>query len=186
MPPGYHGITVETRKRFAPVGIRKMDEGNDGRARGGSNDTDTTELFRHCRSCRSLRAAGRHVARDDWSMANYWHRQADHNHSPMTTPRKCHFQADIKGLSLPITLTIPIIPDSSHSEDSLGPSPSVIFPDKDSHASVIDAGMGIQQPQDTDTSVTNIEPLKTNSHTKDSDFLGHLSVSMTFRCIFTI
>jgi len=101
----------------------------------------------------------------------------------MTTPQissKYHFQADLKGLCLPVTFTIPLMPDSSLSGDSepLGPSPSMIFPDKALH--VVGLGTAIQQPQGTD------EPLETNSHIEDLDLLGHLSVSTSLRCAFTI
>ena len=108
----------------------------------------------------------------------------------MTTPQissKYHFQADLKGLRLPVTFTIPIMPEPSPSEESLGPSHSMIFPDKDSH--LINSEMTIQQPpQDavTDTSDTNTEPLETNIRIEDLDLRSHLSVSTSSRCAFTI
>jgi hypothetical protein len=107
----------------------------------------------------------------------------------MTTPQissKYHLQADLKGLRLPVTFTIPNMPDSLPSEESLGPSHSRIFPDKDSH--IVDSRAVIQQPQDvvTDTSGTNTEPLETNSHVEDLDLLSHLSVSTSLRFTFTI
>jgi hypothetical protein len=107
----------------------------------------------------------------------------------MTTPQissKYHFQADLKGLRLPVTFTIPIMPEPSPSEEPLGPSHSMIFPDKDSH--IVDSGMTIQQPQDvvTDTSDTNTEPLETNIRIEDLDLRSHLSVSTSLCCAFTI
>ena len=118
------------------------------------------------------------------------HPLTDHN-SLMSTPQissTCHFQAELKGLRLPVTFTIPIMPDSlpSASEEPLGPSHSMIFPDKDSH--LIDSGTTIRQPQDvvTDTSDTNTEPLETNSRIEDLDLRSHLSVSTSLHCTFTI
>ena len=101
---------------------------------------------------------------------------------------KYHFQVDLRGHRLPVTITIPIMPDSSESpsEDSLRPSHSIIFPDKNSH--VVDSGTATQQPQGavTDTSNTNTEPLKTNSCVEGLDLLGNASVSTPLCCASTI
>ena len=116
------------------------------------------------------------------------HALTDHN-SLMTTPQissQYHYQAALKGLRLPVTFTIPVMPDSSPSEESLGLSHSIIFPDKDPH--LINSGTTIQQPQDvvTDTSDTNTEPLETNGRIEDLDLHSHLSVNTSLRCTFTV
>ncbi len=117
------------------------------------------------------------------------HRKLHRNSSLMATPQissRYHFQADLKGLRLPITFEIPIMPDSSPSEEHLGPSHSRIFRDKDSD--VVDLGAAIQQPQGviTDTPSVNTEPLETDSHVEDLDLLSRLSVSKSLRCAFAV
>jgi len=89
----------------------------------------------------------------------------------MTTPqisRKYHFQADLKGVRLPLTFTIPHMPDS--------PSHSWIAPDKDPQ--VIETAT--EQHVITDTSSTRAGPRETDGHFKDVDLLSHLSVSTPY------
>lgn len=94
----------------------------------------------------------------------------------LTTPQisgRYTFQADLKGLRLPITFEKPIMPDSSPSEEPLqqvGPSHS--------NSDVIDSGTAIQQPQGviTDTSSKSTEQLETDS----------LSVSKSLCCEFAV
>ena len=113
-----------------------------------------------------------------------------HN-SLMTTlqiTNKYRFQADLKWLHLPVTITLPIMPDSLPSEEPLGTSHSMISPDNDLDSHVINSGMTIQQPQDvvTNTSGMNTQPLEANSRVEDTDLLTHLSVSISLHCAFTI
>ena len=111
--------------------------------------------------------------------------------SLMTTSQissKYHFQADLEGLRLPVTFTLPIMPDSSPSDAPFGPSHSMILQDKDADSHVISSGMAIQQPQDmvTDTLGINTQSLETNSHVENIDLLIYLSVSISLHCAFTI
>ena len=97
----------------------------------------------------------------------------------MTTPQisgKYHFQVDLKGLPLPVTFTIPDIPDSPLFENPLGRSHSWIVPDKETH--IVETVI-VQQPQSTITNAsgTHADSLETHSHIEDSDMLRHLSVS---------
>jgi hypothetical protein len=99
----------------------------------------------------------------------------------MTSPQtqisgKYHFQVDLKGLPLPVTFTIPDIPDSPLFEKPLGRSHSWIVPDEETH--VTETAI-VQQPQSTITNVsgTHTDSLETHSHIADSDMLRHLSVS---------
>ena len=118
----------------------------------------------------------------------------DHDSSRMAAPvpeiiSRYHFQVDLRGRRLPVTITIPIMPDSSESlsEDSLRPSRSIIIiPDNDPHD--VDSETAIQQPQGvvTDPSSTNSEPLETNSCVEGLDLLSHLSVSVSLCCALTI
>ena len=53
----------------------------------------------------------------------------------MTTPQisgKYQFQLELKGLRLPVTFTVPDIPDTPPSEEQFDPSPSSIVTDKES------------------------------------------------------
>ena len=111
--------------------------------------------------------------------------------SLMTTSQissKYRFQADLEGLRLPVTFTLPIMPDSSPSDVPLGPSHSMILQDKDVDSHVISSGTAIQQPQDmvTDTLGTNTQSLETNSRVENIDLLTYLSVSISLHCAFTI
>ena len=113
-----------------------------------------------------------------------------HN-SLMTTPQissKYRFQGDLKGLRLPVTITLPIMPDSSPSEEPLDPRHFMISPNNDSDSHVVNSGTTIQQPQDvvTDTSGTSTQPLEANSRVEDIDLLTHLSVSISLHCALTI
>lgn len=94
----------------------------------------------------------------------------------MTTPqisRKCHLQADLKGLRLPVIFTIPDMPDSLPFEEPLRPSHSRIIPDKDPQVNKT----ATQQHVITNTSGGHTDPLETDSHFEDIDLLSHLSVS---------
>ena len=75
-------------------------------------------------------------------------------------------QVDIRGRRLPITIDLPIMPDSSESN-------------------VVDSGTTIQQPQGVVTN-TNRKSLETNSRVENSYLLRHLSVSTALRCALTI
>lgn len=97
----------------------------------------------------------------------------------MTTPqisRKYHFQANLKGLHLPVTFTIPDMPDSPPFEEPLGPSHSWIVPDKDSQVTET----ATQRHVITDTPSSHTDPRETDSHFEDVDILSHLSVSTSY------
>ncbi len=58
----------------------------------------------------------------------------NHSPTPMMTPQissKYQFQLDLKGRSLPITVTVPDIPDTPPSEGYFDPNPSLIVADKE-------------------------------------------------------
>jgi hypothetical protein len=82
------------------------------------------------------------------------------DHSPMTTPQilpqisgKYQFQVDLKGLRLPVTFTVPDIPDMPPSDEHFDPSTS----------SISDKETGFEETSNTRTQrtriVTNTEPL---------------------------
>ena len=75
-------------------------------------------------------------------------------------------QVDIRGRRLPITIDLPIMPDSSESN-------------------VVDSGTTIHQPQGVFTN-TNRKSLETNSRVENSYLLRHLTVSTASRCALTI
>jgi hypothetical protein len=117
-------------------------------------------------------------------MQERWHVGLLHTGTPLMTTisGRYHFQADLKGLRLPITFEIPIMPDSSPSEEPIGPSHS------NSDVVDSDSGMAIQQPQGVITDSMNTEQLETNSHVEveDLNLLSHLSVSKSLCCAFAV
>jgi hypothetical protein len=108
--------------------------------------------------------------------------------SPKTTPQmpgKFHFQADLKGLRLPVTFTIPDMPESLPFKEPLGPRHSWIFPERDSRVTETVTQKPRSANADTVTSAMHTNPLEIDSHDEGSDLLGHLSVRTPLLCAYT-
>jgi hypothetical protein len=109
------------------------------------------------------------------------------------TPRisgKYHCQLDLKGRHLPVTFTMPDIPDMLPPEEPIVPGHSPIVTDKenDSTAWHYDTLVISQQPQSVlaYTLSTTAPSPDTNSHIKDPDQLSLLSVSVFPFCALSI
>jgi hypothetical protein len=102
----------------------------------------------------------------------------------MTSPQisgKFYFQADLKGLHLPVTFTIPDMPESLPFKEPLGPCHSLIFPDKDPR--VVETATQKPRSAITDMSGTHTNPLEIDSHVEGSELFIHLSVSTPVICV---
>jgi hypothetical protein len=89
----------------------------------------------------------------------------------MTTPqisRKYQFQIDLKGLRLPVSFTIPDMPDSP----PLNPSHSWIAPDKDPH--------DVKTATHTSGASHGTDPREADSSCEGVDLPSCLSVSMPY------
>jgi hypothetical protein len=91
----------------------------------------------------------------------------------MTTPQissTYHFQADLKGLCLPITFEVPIMPNSSPSGEPLGRSHST-----DKGSDIVDPGAATQQPRGVITDTSDINEIN-----------SLLSVSKSLYCAYLL